>query len=888
MDFPPGRRKVNIYGKGARKVHVHDLFDVAAPSPVDATTTTFTSHVPALPRPGQATNTSHIELENEVRGAAKQQSHGRKGDPSTATSPWPLTATHSTMFDLHSSEEEPASLRPKPPLKKRKIASAKSKQTENAVKVDKPPKGVMTKMNGLRAMNESGKEKLQSKSTNVNFTLERSDSANAAPRMKRPFRGVTTSRSISPGDLVRPRAPRSKQPQLSIVSSPESSDSSSRSRPSQRSSPKRKRRVSDESLLASPTLSEVHLTALRLTPDSSSQRSHVSSDDEDIGDAPTKPAEKSRKRLVDRLDAPRTQTRDIISRTASLNARERQEQHSSQTKGGAAPPGRISASRPTKDVPHLEKQLSDVSVAASSGRPRPTYAKQRTYLSEMVDSLESYPAPNSQTSSQEIHSQAVSFTSVASRMELDTGDSDETDAFSQIKSIHELRRGGALRKFDLDLDTILEDVESGSKSRRISGLLQLIPKLNELSSLRHFQDSSNLQRLLDCANGSLDEVSGTLVALVLHCVVLAESSSPRVVLQILNTLYKLSPRLVSEPKSLTKLAKDRSQNLSKVLVKEISEFEEKRSRLLGQPCMAVNKTILGSVEAALRNLINLKEPFPALPRVLLDEILSTFATTLDMIEGGGMAKQLETIRLLLSLLEIAWATNHGAAGSSLSTVCVAELGESVARVMKEAHQSQPQLEQSCLRLIVSLSNNDAAACDALVDGRLIDTVFQVIDERFLKLARHAEQKQEFDHAQLESVILAVGCLLNFAECADAARVRMLGLMADGKNMVDRLVDIFNTHVDQASEAMTIDQTQILVAFGYISALLCTLCLNPTASHRIAQSTNGKGLSPLFGAADTFLDHLQTVEAALGKEDCSPTGFTERFTTVLETVKQQAG
>lgn len=82
-----------------------------------------------------------------------------------------------------------------------------------------------------------------------------------------------------------------------------------------------------------------------------------------------------------------------------------------------------------------------------------------------------------------------------------------------------------------------------------------------------------------------------------------------------------------------------------------------------------------------------------------------------------------------------------------------------------------------------------------------------------------------------------------------------------------------------------DQTQILVAFGYISALLCTLCLNPSARERISEQIRGKGLSQLFGAADTFLDHLHTVEEALGEEGGSSTGFTARFTAVLESVKQ---
>ena len=87
--------------------------------------------------------------------------------------------------------------------------------------------------------------------------------------------------------------------------------------------------------------------------------------------------------------------------------------------------------------------------------------------------------------------------------------------------------------------------------------------------------------------------------------------------------------------------------------------------------------------------------------------------------------------------------------------------------------------------------------------------------------------------------------------------------------------------------MTIDQTQILVAFGYISALLCTLCLSPLARDRISRNIKGDGLSQLLEAATTFLDHLQTVEEALESDGASPSGFTTRFRVVLDAVKQRA-
>jgi len=207
--------------------------------------------------------------------------------------------------------------------------------------------------------------------------------------------------------------------------------------------------------------------------------------------------------------------------------------------------------------------------------------------------------------------------------------------------------------------------------------------------------------------------------------------------------------------------------------------------------------------------------------------------------------------------------------------------------MTIARKARPPLEHSCLRLIVSLSNNEPKVCEAFTEGSLIATVFQVVDDHFLTLAALAAKEQEFDHAQLESVILAVGCLLNLAECAEVAREKMLAVVPGEKSLIHRLVAIFNSHVDQTSEALTIEQTQILVAFGYTSALLCTLCLNQRCYDQISTSIKGEGLSLLFGAADTFLAHLQTVEASLAEDGASSPGFTTRFTAVLDTVRRQA-
>lgn len=801
MDFPAARRKVNTYGKGARKIRVHDLFDVGAQS-TSQSSTPPTIDAPTPPRLVQDSPLPQNKPKKELHSSMVYPQKETKATSTATPSPLMTASDSSVTFDIHSSDDESRKLEAAPPLKKRKVVSAQSNKPDGGPTTMKDATLPIHKTSaaGHPITSENGR-KLSSKSAQAKPAAKTSKIDKPAPVLKRPVKHNTRS----PPRLVhhtRPTSPhaagvsktfRSKEFRISSSSSAELSDASTHSHKS-RSTPKRKRGVPDKDGTQPPSPSDLHLTSLRLTPGSGSQRSLVSSEDEEMRDAPIETPRKGRTRLIDRLDAPRTQSADASK--PAVNARAQDSQSFSHRATGLKTLSE--PFRQEKDTRVPEKQSSGA-MAQPTGRVRATYAKQRSYLSDMVDGLDILSPSDSQNSSQQSHSQPLSFTGVASQMDLDNEDSDEPDASSQIKSIHELRRGGAVRKFDLDMQSLLEEVDSESKSIRIPALQQLGVKLTEHTFLRHFQDSGSLHRLIGCAKGDLDIISAALLAIILQSLVPAESSSPRVLLQILNALYRLPPRLLSETRSLSTIAKERSQNLSKRLIRDVAEGERKRATVLEQPSLTADQIYLRSIESTLRKLITFKEPLPKMPRQLLDKILLALTKAQeDTVEGNRLPAQMNNVRLLLSLLEVACA-NHELAGSSLPVSRLHDLGEAVAGVMREARQSHPDMEHSCLRLIVSLSNNDEEACGALSKGDLISSIFQVVDDHFLTLAGLAALEKEFDNAQLESVILAVGCLLNLAECADGAREKMMSKDEAGKSVIVRLVDIFNSHVDQATE-----------------------------------------------------------------------------------------
>ena len=730
---------------------------------------------------------------NDTRSDRTKPSSGTDSPESS-----PRDAPSASLFDIQTSEEDISRPKTVQPLKKRKTmvsvsipSNSRSRTTKTETAIRHESKGHKAKTLAPPAVvGMKGTKSIPLKPSSMKVATgdpglkkpPRQDKAAPAPRRKdRDFQTEPIRRTARPDSV-----------QDSSGSSAHLSDDSIPSRPSRQSTPKRKRDALEENIDNSPSPSELQMRSLKLTSDVGPQALHKALKKEEMAEATASnhSTRKGRTRLIDRLDVSDVQSREKpVPRAPSRGEEVMMHSHRQLASGSTSPrkPQTVH-SQPPPSVPNVPPL----------GRQRATYAKQRSHLSDMMDGLDGYQGSNSQESSQHSLSQLGSFT-MASQMDLDNDDSDDADTFSHIKSIHELRRGGAIRKFDLDLHTILEDIESGSKSLRIQALLQLLNKVKDLSFLRHFEDSSVFQRLTECANEGLDQISATLMVLVFQEIISGEKPSPRNMSQVLRALYHLPPLLLSERRSLSKLARDRSQNLTKLLVNDIVEFDEHRSKEARSLHRAVRLIFLGSINATLRNIISAKERIATMPHLLRDEVLSSLTRSKeDMLEGSERDDGLENVQLLLSLLEIACA-NHELSGPGLSMPLISGLGGSIADVMTVARQVRPETEHSCLRLIVSLSNNEPEVCEVLAEGSLMSSVFQVIDDHFLPMAALAAQAQEFDPAQLESVILAVGCLLNLAECAEAARETMLKRDSGGTSLVDRLVDIFNSHVDQTSE-----------------------------------------------------------------------------------------
>lgn len=76
------------------------------------------------------------------------------------------------------------------------------------------------------------------------------------------------------------------------------------------------------------------------------------------------------------------------------------------------------------------------------------------------------------------------------------------------------------------------------------------------------------------------------------------------------------------------------------------------------------------------------------------------------------------------------------------------------------------------------------------------------------------------------------------------------------------------------------QTHTNVAFGYLSVLLSTLCLNDEARSHLRRSFPEQNLDKLLATVDEFIHHYQKVEEELSHSDVRDDPMAE-FTSRLQ-------
>jgi Wings apart-like protein regulation of heterochromatin len=508
------------------------------------------------------------------------------------------------------------------------------------------------------------------------------------------------------------------------------------------------------------------------------------------------------RRMVDRLDSPRSlsKTRDIGQKGVSPRP--------AKARKLALEPGALELQSQHPDSPKRVSQpqlpQNDSGLANPAGQKVRTYGKQRSHLKDMLSGLDSPPQLSSQSSLQQLVSKVDSMANTKDAFDVE---SEDDEPGTKLKSIHELRQAGLANRFHRDLGTLLEDIESTNKALRIQGLMQLVRKLQEQAFKRMLLESGELLRITSISRPDLDLTSTSVLLLGLWALAVSDTATAQALSQIYDGILHLPVQIIEETRSIFRIARDRKENLSKALVRDLCDFE---GHVVDQSLSAgrqtskniiISRVALRSLEYVLKRLIELAEPVPEPPANLVEVVVHATRNHIQAMTGEeGGVEHLESIRLLMTWLEMTAATSKNAIKSMQATQ-IGAISHVLAEVMSWAKLRNSSIEQSCIRTAVEFSNGDAIVCEQFAESPLLQAIFAVVEEHFSHL-RNGTEGTQTEETKLESVILALGCLLNLMDQSSNGRTRMLQLREGDVSQVDVLVNFFKQHVDETDEVCT--------------------------------------------------------------------------------------
>ncbi|KAI9677569.1 MAG: hypothetical protein M1817_006523 [Caeruleum heppii] len=526
---------------------------------------------------------------------------------------------------------------------------------------------------------------------------------------------------------------------------------------------------------------------------------------------------------------------------------------------------------------------SQTSTIASAEGPKITYARQRTFLTESgltEDQLLNTPLDMSGLGQSGTGRRRLAQLPVihASKSQHDGEDDVVGDsAHGTIRSIHELREAGNNKRFLDESEALFEDIEGSRKeslSRRRNGFLELATKLFDKAYARRFLSQSMDRRLFVSLEKEEDLITGFILASSVTALIQEGMNGPAIAHLIEQGIGKIVCRLLSVDRDINAIARNRQSNMSKVAQAAVFDFR----KLIGTAVIGsseipdvLSPQLMGLI--CLESLIK-KNPTSDGAKALikvemmdaLTEILSVATeptTTVD--RPNEIQSQLPLVLRILDYFTLTLSSE--AAGVPLTRLAPSHIRHALLALSDDARADSGESQTLILRVLLNVSNNDAAICEEIGTSEIVEMLFGVIDKELGRLRQHLDEKQRL--GCLDYLILALAGLTNLAEWSVAVRRHVFGGEAGKGSVLDGLAQHFVRGLGEAAEADSVEKTHSNVAFGYLAVLLGTLCLDRHVKIRLATQLPGRTLQPLSNAVREFQQYHQKVDADAQTDEQGP-------------------
>ncbi|KAF7717868.1 WAPL domain-containing protein [Penicillium ucsense] len=569
------------------------------------------------------------------------------------------------------------------------------------------------------------------------------------------------------------------------------------------------------------------------------------------------PTTPNRKRLIDTLGTPERSldASSVTGDTSQLSTPSTT--HSSHRPSTAPSP--IARSEIASTSQEQDPTLTASHHITSS---RVTYARQRSFLDDLAlsaglsgsDDPKARALPNSQSLD------LGSFLPKPRPIEVEELNQED----GSIRSIHELRRAGGNARYRGAIESIFEDIESPnmSASGRCNALIQLCGKLLDSKSARQFAECNFDKRLVESLTQGLGNVHGSLALCVfgLSCLgrpvphVLASTALPR--------LLEISPDLLSLRRDLGTVARDRENNLSKATQASLQSIMDRvktmlfpdDSALLLSPCLLA----LHCLSLTLSALQSKGKLLEGIPMPTLREVMDILLSEKDFMENTASRNHdgYQYLALGLSIIEAYSVLGNQSQDDERDALGALSELHSLLHVDKDSDPKRQHIQTLYLRVLLNVTNSNPTLCDKFAIPDMIDKLSAVAVAQF---GHVTEDTLSQETNSLNTVILALGALINLVEKSAMSRKMFLRSTSAHISILDQLLRLFLTHVDSISQAHSVVEVHHNVAVGYLAVLLLALCLDGEARVRVKESLKPQGLGSIISTVNEFLLHHRKIE-----------------------------
>lgn len=477
-------------------------------------------------------------------------------------------------------------------------------------------------------------------------------------------------------------------------------------------------------------------------------------------------------------------------------------------------PPRKPSSRPDKTNLHDTCGLEDSATVSPSGlrASKVTYGRQRSFLNEApVSGCIEDQDDNSQQPQGQLASESISHVGFQV-------DDDMSDSNGPVRSIHELRQAGDNARFRGAIDGIFEEIASSrdSVSTRCNGFVQLSLRLFDRRFSRRFSESGFVGKFVHCLTKDLDVISASFAFCSYELIHTSGVFSPTDFALVWPKLLGLSHKLLDTENDILSLSKRREFGISKIVQSSVRKAIPMLSATISDdpplsklsPRLIALRCISSCLRGLQRNGDNV-EPMHV-------SILNQLVGMLVLKDPGALIspEDFQMVFWVLSILE-AYMTLADSLSIDHRDILrpIAQLYHILELKESELNDRSREIRILYIKVILNLTNNNSSFWTEFVKPELLGALLGVSLSKFCELTNEHLVEEK---STLDTVILALGTLINLTQRSDLARTMFLTTTKNSTSFLQMLLKKFSAaNIDLVTEVCEFFPFTFTIPLDYI-------------------------------------------------------------------------